>query len=149
MIEIFRVPSGMAYAAWPEVAPLLAPAVEMSEGRHTLATTLARVSTGHMTALVALSQARPIMGCIIQVAIYPAEKWLQVPFCGGTRMKEWLPSLLDTLDSYAYNEQCAGVELFGRGGWKRVLAPYGYVPGQYSQALLSKRLIPGAGRKAA
>lgn len=149
MIEIFRVPSGMAYAAWPEVAPLIAPAVEMSEGRHTLATTLSRVSTGHMTCLVALSNARPIMGCIIQVGVYPAQKWLQIPFCGGTRMKEWLPSLVATLDVFAYNEQCVGVELFGRGGWKRVLAPYGYVPSQNNQTLLFKRLIPDAERKVA
>jgi hypothetical protein len=148
MIEIFRVPAGMAYAAWPEVAPLLAPAIEMTEGRHTAATTLSRVSTGHMTCLVALSAARPIMGCIIQVALYPAEKWLQIPFCGGSRMGEWLPQLMDTIDAFAYNEQCVGVEISGRGGWVRVLAPYGYVPSE-SHHLLCKRLVPVSERKVA
>jgi hypothetical protein len=148
MIEIFRVPAGMAYAAWPEVAPLLAPAIEMSEGRHTVATTLSRVSTGHMTCLVALSAARPIMGCIIQVALYPAEKWLQIPFCGGSRMGEWLPQLMDTIDAFAYNEQCVGVEISGRRGWVRVLAPYGYVPSE-SHHLLCKRLVPVSERKVA
>ena len=149
MIEIFRLPSNMAYAAWPEIAPLISPAVEMSEGRHNLNTTLARVASGHMTCLVALSQARPIMGCIIQVALYPAEKWLQIPFCGGSRMKEWLPQLVDTIDAFAYNEQCVGVELFGRGGWKRVLATYGYVPDKQGDSFLTKRLIPRGQRKAA
>jgi hypothetical protein len=148
VIEIFRVPSGMAYAAWPEIAQLIAPAVDMSEGRHNLATTLSRVATGHMTALVALSNARPIMGCIIQVALYPAEKWLQVPFCGGSRIKEWLPQLVDTIDAFAYNEQCVGVEISGRGGWKRVLAPFGYLPSPHHH-LLQKRLVPRAERKAA
>jgi len=148
VIEIFRVPSGMAYAAWPEVAPLIAPAVEMSEGRHNLATTLARVSTGHMTCLVGLSNARPIVACIIQVALYPAEKWLQIPFCGGSRMREWLPQLLDTIDAFAYNEQCVGVEISGRGGWRRVLAPYGYLPSK-NHHLVVKRLVPHAGQRAA
>jgi hypothetical protein len=148
VIEIFRVPAGMAYAAWPEVAPLLAPAIEMTEGRHTVATTLARVSSGHMTCLVALSSARPIMGCVIQVALYPAEKWLQIPFCGGSRMGEWLPQLVDTIDAFAYNEQCVGVEISGRGGWVRVLAPYGYVPSE-SHHLLCKRLVPVSERKVA
>lgn len=148
MIEITRVPPHLAYAAYPEIAPLIAPAVEMSEGRHNLATTLARLSTGHMTCLVGLSQARPIMACVIQVALYPAEKWLQIPFCGGTRMKEWLTQLVATLDVYAYNEQCVGVEISGRGGWSRVLAPYGYERSK-NHHLTVKRLVPDAERKAA
>lgn len=148
MIEIFRLPSNWAYQAWPDVAPLIAPAVEMSEGRHTLATTLNRVMEERMTCLVALSQARPIMGCIIQVALYPAEKWLQIPFCGGSRMREWLPQLMDTIDAFAYNEQCVGVEISGRGGWRRVLAPYGYVPSR-SHHLLVRRLVPIVERKVA
>lgn len=148
MIEIFRVPSGMAYQAWPDIAPLIAEAIEMAEGRHTIATTLNGVSSGHMTALVALSQAKPIMGCVIQVALYPAEKWLQIPFCGGSRMGEWLPQLVDTIDAFAYNEQCVGVEISGRGGWARVLAPHGYVPSKNNH-LLVKRLVPNAERKVA
>jgi hypothetical protein len=89
------------------------------------------------------------MGCIIQVALYPAEKWLQIPFCGGSRMKEWLPGIMDTIDAFAYNEQCVGVEISGRGGWARVLAPYGYVRSEVNPHLTVRRLVPHAERKVA
>lgn len=146
MIEIFRVPPNFAHLAYRDIATLIAPAVEMAEGRHTLATTLDRLQTGHMTALVALRDAKPIMACIIQVAMYPAEKWLQVPFCGGRDMASWLEPLVATVDDFAYNEQCVGVEISGRGGWERVLRPYGY---SRTHSLLAKRLVPRAERKAA
>jgi len=139
MIELWHLPPELAAAAWPDVAPLLAPAVAMAEGRHTLQTTLQRVQDGHMQAVVALSDARPIMACITQVALYPAQRWLQVPFCGGSRMREWLAPLLETIDGLAYDNQCVGIEISGRGGWERVLAPFGYVPNE-NHHLLVKRL---------
>ncbi len=139
MIELFRLPPDLAATAWRDVAPLLAPAVAMAEGRHTLATTLERIENRHMQAVVALSNARPVMACVTQVALYPAQRWLQVPFCGGTRMREWLGPIVEYLDTLVYEYRCVGVEISGRGGWQRVLAPYGYVPSR-NHHLLVKRL---------
>ncbi|WP_050383962.1 hypothetical protein [Bradyrhizobium pachyrhizi] len=43
--------------------------------------------------------------------------------CGGTGMKRWLP-LLDGIESYARDEGCARVRIYGRKGWLRVLDGY-------------------------
>ena len=148
MIEIVRIPPGLAAPAWRDVAPWLAPAIALAEGRHTLATTLERVQSGKMVGYVALSDAKPIMACIAQVALYPAEKWLQVPFCGGRDMRFWLEPLVDEIDSLAYNQHCVGVEISGRGGWARVLRQFGYRPSAHHN-LLCKRLDWQHARKAA
>jgi hypothetical protein len=136
--EIMRLPARLAWAAWPEVAPHIAPAVEMSEGRHTLATTLEAVQSCEMQAFVALRDAKPIMGCITRIALYPAQKWLQIPFCGGHDMRAWLEPLLNVIDDLAVAEMCSGIEIFGRKGWTRALAPYGYRRGEHTDELIKR-----------
>ena len=148
-VEIARVPTALVPAAWPDMAPLLAPAIERACGRHTLATTLERLANADMLAVVALRNARPIMACVVQVALYPAQKWLQVPFCGGTDMTAWLEPLLDEIDSLAYEYQCVGVEISGRGGWQRVLRDYGYRLETDGNLLVKRLDEPMAVRRAA
>jgi hypothetical protein len=139
MVEMFRLPPDLAGAAWRDIAPLLAPAIAMSEGRHTLATTLERIQDRDMRAVVALKDSRPVMACVTQIALYPAQRWLQVPFCGGHGMHDWLGPIVEELDAQAYDAACVGIEISGRGGWKRVLARYGYRPSE-NHHLLIKRL---------
>ncbi len=43
--------------------------------------------------------------------------------CGGAGMKRWLP-LLDGIESYARDEGCVRVRIYGRKGWLRVLDGY-------------------------
>ena len=138
-VEIMRLPATLAYAAWPEVAPLIAPAVDMSEGRHTLATVLRDVQACEAQAFLALRNAKPIMACITRVALYPAQKWVQVPFCGGRDIAAWLEPMVDALDRLAWTERCAGIEIFGRPGWVRVLKPHGYRRSGSMPWLLAKR----------
>ena len=148
-VEIARVPTALVQAAWPDMAPWLAPAIERACGRHTMATTLERLANADMLAVVALRDARPIMACILQVALYPAQKWLQVPFCGGRDMADWLEPLLDEIDSLAYEYQCVGVEISGRGGWQRVLRDYGYRLETDGNLLVKRLDEPMAVRRAA
>jgi hypothetical protein len=43
--------------------------------------------------------------------------------CGGIQMNRWLP-LLDGIESYARDEGCVRVRIYGRKGWLRVLDGY-------------------------
>lgn len=46
-----------------------------------------------------------------------------ITVCGGRGMERWLP-LIGQVESYARNEGCARVRLYGRKGWLRVLDGY-------------------------
>jgi hypothetical protein len=46
-----------------------------------------------------------------------------ITVCGGHGMKRWLP-LIGQIESYARNESCTRVRLYGRKGWLRVLDGY-------------------------
>jgi hypothetical protein len=139
-VEVFPVPPHLAAMAWRDIAPLVAPAVDRSGGRHNLQTTLQRLQSGHMQALLCLREAKPLAACVVQVARYPAQNWLQILFCGGSGMRLWLEPLLDEIDSLAYENECVGIEISGRGGWRRVLRKYGYHPDPNHPALLIKPL---------
>jgi hypothetical protein len=136
--ELMRLPPRLAWAAWPDIAPLIEPAIRMSDGRHTAATTLQAVQACEMQAFVALRDAEPIMACITRIALYPAQRWLQIPFCGGLDMRAWLPALVDAIDDLAFSEGCIGVEIFGRDGWARVLRRYGYEPAPHGHLLVKR-----------
>lgn len=43
--------------------------------------------------------------------------------CGGEDMKRWLP-LMSKIETYAKEEGCACVRIYGRRGWQRVLDGY-------------------------
>lgn len=44
---------------------------------------------------------------------------------GGEGMKDWL-HLLDELEGWARRQGCTGMQLWGRPGWIKALAEYGY-----------------------
>lgn len=43
--------------------------------------------------------------------------------CGGEDMKRWLP-LMSKIETYAKDEGCTCVRIYGRKGWQRVLDGY-------------------------
>jgi hypothetical protein len=46
--------------------------------------------------------------------------------CGGERMKEWLQLAQEGLEQWARDNDCKGMQLWGRPGWTRVLNALGY-----------------------
>lgn len=45
---------------------------------------------------------------------------------GGEGLDEWLPGLLDTLESWARERECRGMHFYGRKGWVRKLDEHGF-----------------------
>jgi hypothetical protein len=42
------------------------------------------------------------------------------------------------IDDLAVAEMCSGIEIFGRKGWTRVLAPYGYRRSEHTDVLIKR-----------
>jgi N-acyl-L-homoserine lactone synthetase len=53
---------------------------------------------------------------------------MALDWVGGKHMKEWLPSILETLQSYATDCGCKHIEGYGRKAWGRILEKYGWKP---------------------
>lgn len=64
--------------------------------------------------------------CVTQINIYPKWRVASILFLGGENMKDWLEDLHEVLEPWAKAEGCKYLEGYGRVGWTRALAPYGW-----------------------
>lgn len=64
--------------------------------------------------------------CVCEFIDYPQINALRVIALGGDGMKEWLPDLIEFLDTWAIENNMNRIEQMGRNGWDRVLPEYGY-----------------------
>jgi hypothetical protein len=113
---------------WPLALPMLAPAIARSGGRMSDATVYASVMSG--SHLMWATTDGPDIAAVAttRVAQYPLKKMLVVECLGGNRMMEWLENLTSTLRDFAKDSGLDGLEMYGRHGWSKALAAYGWMP---------------------
>jgi hypothetical protein len=61
-----------------------------------------------------------------RIADYPKSKALCIDFVAGTRMKEWLPVVMPTLEELGKTNGCSHIEGYGRRAWNKYLNEYGW-----------------------
>lgn len=107
---------------WPHVAPLLKKAVERTN-LNTFEDIEDDVLDGD--ALLWIAWTGKIEAAATTLLQYGNENKLYcvLTACGGSDMKQWLP-LLEKIESYAKDEHCVAMRVFGREGWKRILEGY-------------------------
>lgn len=120
------VPEEHVRAIWPRVLPLLQPAIDRADGRISADTVLqGLISRTHLLWLVS-DEDNIAAALTTRVAKYPLKQMLVVECLGGSRMKEWVAGVSDTLQHFAKDYGLDGIEMFGRAGWARSLKPYGW-----------------------
>ena len=118
---IWLVPTRLVPAVWDEASALLAPAIEMAAGRHSLASTLDQLRSGHMQLFLAVRNDVPVAAAVTQVLEYPAASWLVVLFCAGKGLPDWGKDGIAAIEDWARRCGCSGVEIVGRAGWAMAL----------------------------
>lgn len=63
-----------------------------------------------------------------RIISYPGRKAMAMDWVGGSRMGEWLPMALETLEEYSKKNGCDHLEGYGRKAWGRWLEKYGWEP---------------------
>jgi hypothetical protein len=118
---IWLVPTRLIPAVWDEAAPLLAPAIAMAAGRHSLPSTLEQLRSGHMQLFFAVKEDVPVAAAVTQVLEYPSASWMVVLFCGGKGLPAWGRDGISAIEDWAKRCGCSGVEIIGRAGWAMAL----------------------------
>ena len=49
-------------------------------------------------------------------------------FLGGVKIMRWRDPMLETLEKWARDNDCDGLEMTGRNGFEKVLGPHGWTP---------------------
>jgi len=120
------VPYEVLDVVWADAAPLLAKAVETSGGRYTIDSVYKSISGRHLALWLVMENTTPIAALTTRVVQLPTMRALAVDWLGGTRMKEWLPLITETLKQYAKDSSCAELHGYGRRAWSRWLEPHGW-----------------------
>src|SRR5215472_1337842 len=111
---------------WPVASPLIARGLERGAGyRWTLPALRQLIAENHCY----LWLTWPDQACavITQIEVYPAVKLLQILVAGGRLPANWRAKVA-YLENWGRSIGCTEVELGGRHGWQRLLAPDGYAP---------------------
>lgn len=61
-----------------------------------------------------------------RIACFPSNRIIQSMFMFGNSLKDCLPSIAATVESFALANGCTRVEIVGRKGWKGYLPSNGY-----------------------
>lgn len=130
-LDVSLVQKAYVKQVWPKIAPMLAKATEMSEGRYTIDTLydkLVNDSSWHLWCVY-----EPDMTIVAAITStftrYPTGmKVLHGQFLGGQFLDEWQDMFCDIFDRWGRDNECQAVEFCGRAGWMKPLRRNGYRP---------------------
>jgi len=128
-VKVTAVPPVGCPQMWPLVRSMLEPAVRRSGGRWTMEALYMALCMGHQNLWVAYvddETRRPLAAMTTMIAEYPNSTMLAVQFLGGEEIQEWFGLMVDTLDRYARDCGCAGVEAVARHGFWPWMKKGGY-----------------------
>jgi len=127
MMNVSLIPPEAFVIVAKDAERLLAPAVALSSGREDLSTVWTRLITEQYQLWMFFDEENEPEGALVtRVEEYPLKKLLNLLFIGGENLEGWHRELLSTLEDYAKDHDCAGMETVGRMGWKRFLKDFGW-----------------------
>lgn len=113
---------------WPDVERLMGRSVATARGKFALDDVRMDIEAGHLVLWLVVDGTTPIAAVTTRIIQYPHRHALALDWVGGTRMREWLPLVMDTIKKYAVVNGCLHLEGYGRKAWGRVLERYGWKP---------------------
>ena len=121
-ISIEIVPIKMIDAFWPHVEDYLKKVVDISHGEVTLDGMYSRLCEGSEVIIVVVREGIIIGCCIIGITEFETGKRvMQMPYCGGIDMKDWINEGFAMVKQIAFDQNCTHIRGCGRTGWDRVL----------------------------
>jgi hypothetical protein len=112
--------------AWPAVAGFIENALEYTDGRYEIDDVLEMVLGGGFLLWIAFDDERIKGAVITQMMDYPRKRFLGCPFVTGDDFASWKKPMLEMLQRFAKDNDCAGLEATARLGWSRVFKSDGY-----------------------
>lgn len=127
-MNITLVPPGQVSGLVPSLLPYLQESEKWTRGRALADDILRMILTGHMLLWVVYDSERVYGHVITETKDYPRCKMLTVQYCAGEHghMAEIEDKTMDTLERFAKDAGCAGIEFVGRPGWRRTANKFGY-----------------------
>jgi len=109
---------------WGEISVELQKPIEITPNKVDLDSVLNDAKNGAYLIWVVLCDEEVVAVVSTRIINYPKGKSLAMDFIGGTRMKEWLPLAMQSVEDHARHNNCNFLEGFGRRAWLKWLEKY-------------------------
>ena len=109
------------HLAWPELWPLLEPAVKRSADRPDV---LARLIARDAQLWAIHEDGKPVAAVVTMIQV-GREKRCLLWLVGGSRMREWAADFLAKVEDWARGLGCVALWGCGRAGWARIAEKFG------------------------
>ena len=127
-LQVTAVPPEHVLEGWDYVKGHMEKAAEYTYGRYTVDDILVAITDYDHTLWIAF-EGDIIYGAVVTaIKPYPRSRYLDLVFVGGVEGHAWKEPMLKTLQHWAFDCGCDGIESSGRLGWSRIFKDYGYKP---------------------
>jgi|TARA_Y100000310_G_scaffold301608_1_gene338214 hypothetical protein len=128
-MEVSLVDPDYLHLVWGEASSALGISVDAAHGRYSLENIAYEISTGEQHLWVVFDDDKKVTSALTTRFIsYPGKRLLSGQFLGGEGIMRWRDSMLETLEKWAVDNDCDGMEMTGRRGFERILGPHGWTP---------------------
>lgn len=135
-MKVTLVPTEHVDGVWPLVERHMAAAAEYTFGRYNLDDIRESVTQYDHTLWLATDDDLAVVGGLVTcIRDYPRKRFLNLVFIGGERGLEWKDEMLSTMQCWAKDNHCDGIESIGRVGWSQIFKQDGYTLRGYSYEL--------------
>lgn len=118
-VKVSLLNPAIAADAWSNVWELLKPAVDQSFDIDDSESILKDVIAENRFILTATVDGK-LMGCALVSFRQGSQKFLDIQFLGGKRMKAWSKEMNEAIEILAKAEDCKKIFAFGRAAWSRI-----------------------------
>lgn len=120
LIEV--VPLELIDELWPQFKPYLDKVVEVAHGEVLIDEVYKRLQSGEEVIVGVFDGATVVGCCVLGISVFETgKKVLQMPYCGGQNMKDWIAEGFELVKQIAKGQDCTHIRGCGRAGWDRVL----------------------------
>jgi hypothetical protein len=128
-MQVSLVDPNYVSAVWKEVEPILGKSIHTAHGRYTMDDILREIVNFEQHLWVVFNDDKKIIASLTtRFIFYPRKKMLAGQFLGGVKIMRWRDPMLETLEKWAKDNDCDGLEMTGRNGFEKVLGPHGWTP---------------------
>lgn len=127
-MQVSLVPPESTYDVWSRMYPYMAKAAHYTHGRYEPEDILEAIVQYGQQLWVAFANDGIKGVAVTGFKQYPRLKCLDLIFCAGDDGMQWKESMLNTLQCWAYDNNCDRIEATGRLGWAKIFQDDGFKP---------------------
>ena len=125
------VPREAIDIVWGDVSNMLNKAIVTSAGKYHIDDIYRHLNEGYYNLWLIIDDKKDekvIAAITTRIIEYPSKKAMALDWVGGKRMNDWLPLVLEKINSFAKDCECEHLEGYGRKAWSKVLKKYKWEP---------------------